>query len=134
MVASAVQVFIPLTLVLVILLSTGIWWASRIKKNLGKQAPDAHVGATSEPLQLDSECATRIRTLSAEPFLLKQTADGLRVQIPNRPIVLVALFAEKGVATALMLAAAQASQHFGQNWTALVSLSDDNSLSLRRLT
>ena len=105
MVASAVQVFIPLTLVLVILLSAGILWASRVKKNLGAQAPDAHVGATSEPLQLDSECATHIRRLSAEPFLLKQAEDGLRVLIADLPIVPVTLFADNGVAAALMLAA-----------------------------
>lgn len=133
MVASAVQVFIPLTLALVILLSAGIWWASRIKKNLGEQAPAAHVGATSEPLQLDSECAKHIRALSAEPFLLKQAADGLRVQITNRPVVPVALFADNGVAAALMLTAAKASEHFGQNWMALASLGDDDTISLRRL-
>ena len=130
---SVSQVFIPLTLVLVILLSAGIWWASRVKKNLGAQAPDAHVGATSEPLQLDSQCAKHIRALSAEPFLLRQAADGLRVQIANRPIVPVALFADSGVAAALMLAAVKANEYFGQDWMALVSLGDDDTISLRRL-
>ncbi len=133
MVASAAQVFIPLTLVLVIMFASGVWWAGRVKKNLGGQAPDAHVGATSEPLQLDSECAARIRTLSSEPLLLKQTEAGLRVQIANRPIVPVALFAEKGVAAALMVAATQASRHFGQNGVALAPLGDDDRISLRRL-
>ena len=133
MVANVAQVFIPLTLTLVIMFAAGVWWAGRVKKTLGEQAPDAHVGATSEPLQLDGECAAHIRTLSSEPFLLKQTEDGLRVQIASRPIVPVALFADKGVAAALMVAAAQASRHFGQNWVALVSLGDDNRISLRRL-
>jgi hypothetical protein len=133
MVASAVQVFIPLTLVLVILLSAGILWASRVKKNLGEHAPAAHVGATSEPLQLNSECAKHIRALSAEPFLLKQAADGLRVQIANRPIVPVALFTDNGVAAALMLAAVKANDQFGQDWMALVSLGNDDTVSLRRL-
>ena len=134
MVASAAQMLLPLTLALIIVLAAVIWFASHAKKNLGERAPAAHVGATSEPLQVSDECAAHIRTLSSEPLLLKQTKDGLRVQIANRPIVPVALFAEKGVASALMVVAAQASRSFGQVWVALVSLGDDNSISLRRLT
>jgi hypothetical protein len=131
--AGAVQVFVPLTLDLALLLSAGIWWATRMKRSLGEQILSAQVGATSEPLRLDDECATRIRALSVEPFLLKQTVDGLRVQIANRPVVPVALFADSGVEAALTLAATQASERFGQSWVALASLDDDDVMSLRRL-
>lgn len=134
LVASATQVVVPFTVAVVALLALAVWWAGHLKKDFGSQAPDVHVGLVTEPLPVSADRAARIRRLSAEPLLLKQTSTGLYVQIENRPAVPVAFFAENGVAQALTAAAVQASQHFGPLWVALATLGDDDTLSLRRLS
>jgi len=98
---SVSQVFIPLTLVLVILALRRYLVGESRQEEPGAQAPDAHVGATSEPLQLDSQCAKHIRALS-RTFPAKTSRGRCVCRFANRPMP-VALFADNGVAAALML-------------------------------
>lgn len=133
--SNAVLVVILVSLGLVVVAAVIWWWAGRMKQNLDQGASGpALVGVTSAPVDVSSECAAQFHALSREPLLLKQTPDGLRVQIEDRPAVPVALFAEKGVAQALLEAAGLASQRFGPQWVALASIGDDGRLSLRRLS
>jgi hypothetical protein len=133
--SSAVVIVILASLGLVLLVGLGWWWANRMKHNLDEgTAAVAMVGASTDPLEVSEECAEQFHALSREPLLLKQTLDGLRVQIEDRPLVPVALFAEKGVAQALLEAAGQASQRFGPQWVALASIGVDGRLSLRRIS
>lgn len=132
--SSSAQIVILVSAALVILVAFGWWLANRMKRDVTDDAGLSRVGAAIEPLLLTAECAEYVRSLSKEPLLLKQTPDGLRVQIDNRPVVPVALFVDKGLASALMEMAMLASKSFGPSWVALATLGDDDRLSLRRLS
>ena len=91
--------------------------------------------ATLEPLVLHvpPASAAQLRALSPEPLLLKQSPDGLRVQIESRPMVPVALFAGKEIGVALIESAALISESLGPQWATLVSAAEDGTLSVRLL-
>ncbi len=90
---------------------------------------------TPEPLVLHvpPASAAQLRAFSSEPLLLKQTPDGLRVQVESRPMVPVALFAGKEIAVALIESAALISESLGPQWATLVSAAEDGTLSVRLL-
>jgi hypothetical protein len=128
---NAAYIIIPF-LVGTMLLALGWWWARRVKRDL-----DAQVAlGTKEPLVLRVPRATaaQLRALSPDPLLLKQAPDGLRVQIENRPMVPVALFAGKDIAVALIESAARISERLGPQWATLVNAAEDGTLSVRLLT
>jgi len=128
---NAIYVIIPF-LVIMILLALGWRWATRVKKDLA--APSVTLG-TLEPLvlHLSPDSAAELRALSSEPLLLKQSPDGLRVQVESRPMVPVALFAGKDVGRALMESAVLISESLGPEWATLVSAAEDGTLSVHLL-
>ena len=128
---NAVYVVIPF-LVIIILLALGWRWATRVKKDLA--ATGVTLG-TLEPLvlHLPPASAAQLRAFSSEPLLLKQSLDGLRVQVENRPMVPVALFAGKDIALALRESAVLISENLGPEWATLVSAAEDGTLSVHLL-
>jgi hypothetical protein len=127
---DAVYLIVPF-LVSTVVLVLGWRWARRVKADL-----EARVAlGTSEPLVLHvpRASAAQLRALSPEPLLLKQSPDGLRVQIESRPMVPVALFAGKDIAVALIESAALISESLGPQWATLVSAAEDGTLSVRLL-
>ena len=127
---DAVYLIVPI-LVGTVLLVLGWRWATRVKKDLATDVTPA----TLEPLVLHVSPATaaQLRALSPEPLLLKQSLDGLRVQVESRPMVPVALFAGKEIGVALMESAALISESLGPLWATLVSAAEDGTLSVRLL-
>ncbi len=109
-----------------------VWFYARnVKKELDEPAGSA-AGARAE-FQLPADRIHELRSLSAEPILLKQTEEGVRVQIDNRPMVPLAVFLGKEVSMALGEAAAAVTQTFGARWVVLVTPREDGRVSVQRL-
>jgi hypothetical protein len=109
-----------------------VWYLARkVKKDLDEPAGSA-AGAHTE-FQLPADRVHELRALSDEPILLKQTEEGVRVQIDNRPMVPLAVFLGKEVSMALGEAAAAVTQAFGAQWVVLVTPREDGRVSVQRL-
>ncbi len=127
------MIVIPLMIAL-LLLSAGVYWYGRRAKNqLDERVPVSRIGV-DEPLDVTGQCAEALHALSAEPVLVKQQLDGTRVQIENRPMVPIALFAGKDVAGALTEAASRISERFGLEWVAIVAVREDGKVTVNRIS
>ena len=84
-------------------------------------------------LTLTPANATRAGKLSREPIVVKQTAEGVRVQLENRPLLPLSMFTDLDAMAALREIAVRITQRFGTEWTALVTVEDDGSVSARRI-
>ena len=131
---SAVYVYVLIFLVVALLALAGVWfYARRVKGDLDT-APSAVTGARAV-LELAPESVARLRELSAEPILLKQGEEGVRVQIEHRPMLPLMAFAGKGeVRAALNEAAVRVSEQWGPKWVVLLSARDDGVVSAQRLS
>jgi hypothetical protein len=120
------------TLVLIVLLVVLYYYASRTKRALQEPAGPA---VTQPPLSvpLSERGAASLAHLSAEPILIRQGADGIRVQLDNRPLVPLVILTDKAAASALREIVATASQHYGAQWTALVTSAGEASVTVQRL-
>ncbi len=65
---------------------------------------------------------------------MKQAPDGLRVQLENRPLIPLAMFSDPAAMAAMREIAVLISQRYGAEWTALVTVADDGTATVRRLT
>jgi hypothetical protein len=109
-----------------------VWfYARRVKTGLDT-APAAAAGARAA-LELTPASVARLRELSAEPILLKQSEEGVRVQIEHRPMLPLMAFVGKDVSSALTEAAGRVSEHWGPRWVVLLTARDDGSVSVQRL-
>jgi hypothetical protein len=106
------------------------YWARTLKARYDEEERARTARMT---LELSAGCTARLRSLTPEPILLKQAADGVRVQIDDRPMVPLVAFLGKDVASALREAALVVAQHFGESWTVLVNVEADESITVRRL-
>ena len=110
-----------------------VWFFARnVKQELDAPVESA-AGARAE-FELPADRVDQLRSLSAEPILLKQSEEGVRVQIDNRPMVPLAVFLGKEVSTALGEAAAAVTQSFGAQWVVLVMPREDGRVSVQRLS
>jgi len=107
------------------------YYARNVKKDLYTPAGSA-AGASTE-FQLPADRIHELRSLTSEPILLKQSEEGVRVQIDNRPMVPLAVFLGKEVSTALGEAAASVTRAFGPRWVVLVTPREDGRVSVQRL-
>jgi hypothetical protein len=106
------------------------WYWARVLKE--RYEAESRTRDSRLRLELSGGGSAELRQLSAEPILLVQSDDGLRVQIDDRPMVpLVALLGDGSAA--LREAAVKVAQHFGQRWTVLLSVDTDESLTVQRL-
>lgn len=117
----------------VVLIGLVIVWrlARRMKDGYDAQATPgagARVRVEMTPDRLE-----QLRLLSAEPILLKQGPDGIRVQIEQRPMVPLVAFVGKDVSTALNEAAFRVTESLGPVWVVLVSPGGDGRLDVQRL-
>jgi hypothetical protein len=123
-----VLVFLGVALVALLL----VWYyARRVKTDLDS-APAAAAGARAA-LEMTPANAARLRELSAEPILLKQSEEGVRVQIEHRPMLPLMAFVGKDVSAALTEAAGRVSEQWGPRWVVLLTAHEDGSVKVQRL-
>jgi hypothetical protein len=109
-----------------------VWYlARRVKRGLD-DAPTAVAGATAA-LELTPGNAARLHELSREPILLKQSDEGVRVQIEHRPMLPLMAYVGKDVSSALTEAAVRVTQQWGPRWVVLLTTREDGSASVQRL-
>jgi hypothetical protein len=129
---SRTEIIVLLILLVMLLILTVVWWwARRLKQDLDTD-PAVIVGARGE-IELSPASLARLRQLSAEPVLLKQSEEGVRVQIENKPMVPLVAFVGKDVSAALREAAMRVSERYGPKWVVLVSAHEDGRVTLQRL-
>jgi hypothetical protein len=122
---------IVVSLLAVVVVLVGAYFARRVKQGL-EQPTGPQIGARAE-FRLSPERISQLRALTAQPILMKQSEEGVRVQIEDRPMVPLAVFLGQEVTAALGEAAAGVSQTFGASWVALVTPRDDGRVSVDRL-
>jgi len=109
-----------------------VWvYARWVKRDLDT-APTAVAGAKAS-LDLHPASVERLRELSEEPILLKQSEEGVRVQIEHRPMLPLMAFVGQDVSAALNEAAMHVSEEWGPRWVVLLTATDDGSVSAQRL-
>lgn len=130
---SGVYLYVLVFLVVALLALLGVWfYARRMKTELGT-SPSAVAGARAS-LELSPESARRLHELSAEPILLKQGEEGVRVQIEHRPMMPLMAFVGSGeVSAALNEAAGRVSEQWGPRWVVLLTTREDGAVSAQRL-
>jgi hypothetical protein len=107
------------------------WYWARTLKERYESESRSHGGAVR--IELSPGHGASLRGLTPEPILLKQAADGVRVQIDDRPMLPLAAFLAGEASAALREAAARIAQHFGQSWTVLLTVHADESVTVQRL-
>jgi hypothetical protein len=131
---SGVYIIVLIFLGVALLALAGVWfYARRVKGDLDT-APSAVTGERTV-LELAPDSAGRLRELSAEPILLKQGEEGVRVQIEHRPMLPLMAFAGQGaVSAALNDASARVSEKWGPKWVVLLTTREDGTVSAQRLS
>jgi hypothetical protein len=110
-----------------------IWFLARRMKTDLDVSPSAVAGARAS-LELAPDNVARLHQLSEEPILLKQSEEGVRVQIEHRPMLPLMAFVGKDVSAALNEAAVRVSEQWGPRWVVLLTAREDGSVSAQRLS
>jgi hypothetical protein len=129
---TGVYVWILIFLVVALCALLFVWFLARRMKSDLDVSPSAVAGARAS-LELDPANAARLHELSEEPILLKQSEEGVRVQIEHRPMLPLMAFVGKDVSAALNEAAARVSEEWGPKWVVLLTAREDGSASAQRL-
>jgi hypothetical protein len=109
-----------------------VWWYARhVKQDLDESA--GIVAGARGVIDLTPASRERLRALSAEPILLKQSEEGVRVQIEHRPMMPLMAFVGKDVSAALGEAAAEITERYGVKWVVLVAVGEDDRVTVQRL-
>jgi uncharacterized membrane protein len=109
-----------------------VWYFARRVKDDLDTSPTAAAGARAS-LELQPGNAARLYELSSEPILLKQSEEGVRVQIEHRPMLPLMAFVGKDVSAALTEAAGRVSEKWGPKWVVLLTTREDGDVSVQRL-
>jgi hypothetical protein len=129
---SGVYVWIAAFLILALGALVVVWYlARRVKRDLDDSS--GAVAGARAALALTPDNVARLHELSAEPILLKQSDEGVRVQIEHRPMLPLMAFVGKDVSAALSEAAVRVTEEWGPRWVVLVTARDDGSVSVQRL-
>jgi uncharacterized membrane protein len=129
---TGVYVWILLFLVVALIALVIIWFYARTLKRDLDTSPTAVAGARAV-LDVAPANAARLHELSAEPILLKQSEEGVRVQIEHRPMLPLMAFVGQDVSAALTEASGRVSEQWGPRWVVLLSAADDGTVSAQRL-
>ena len=130
---SGVYVVVLVFLVVALLALLAVWFYARREKTDLDSSPSAVAGARAS-LELSPQSVSRLRELSAEPILLKQGEEGVRVQIEHRPMMPLMAFVGSGeVSAALNEAAGRVSEQWGPRWVVLLTAREDGGVSAQRL-
>jgi hypothetical protein len=125
----AVTVFLLAALVILIIL----WaYARSVKKDLA--TPPTLSAQARGVIDLAPSSAKQIHEMSEEPVLLKQTEEGIRVQVDRRPMQPLMTLAGTEVSRALNEAAAEVSERYGMTWVVLLSAAEDGRVTVQRLS
>ncbi|HZL63507.1 MAG TPA: hypothetical protein VFD50_00985 [Thermoleophilia bacterium] len=128
---SRTYLVVLLFLAVVLIALVVLWWyARRVKTDLDH--PGIVPGARGE-VELRPESIEQLRRLSAEPILLKQSDEGVRVQIEHRPMMPLMAFVGQDVSAALGEAAVAVSERYGAVWVVLLSPGEDGQATVQRL-
>jgi hypothetical protein len=128
--SAVVWVLVFLSAALVALLL--VWYFGRRVKSDLDSAPTAAAGARAS-LEMTPVNVSRLHELSSEPILLKQSEEGVRVQIEHRPMLPLMAFVGRDVSAALTEAAGRVSEQWGPKWVVLLTARDDGSVKVQRL-
>lgn len=130
---TATSALITLILGLVLTLALVYWYSNRVKRRLDAPVSRAVLQA---PLELDipESAVAGLLKLSREPLLLKQTEDGARVQLNNRPLVPIAILTDKEAVSCLRRLCVTVSEEYGPRWSALVTVKPEGKAVVQRLT
>lgn len=110
----------------------GLWWYARqVKQDLDSQP--AVVAGIRGVIELTPESVSRLRELSSEPILLRQSEEGVRIQVEHRPMLPMMAFAGRQVSGALAEAAAVITERYGVKWVVLMSAGEDGRVIVERL-
>jgi hypothetical protein len=110
-----------------------VWWYARhLKQDLDESS--GIVAGARGVIELTPATMGQLRQLSAEPILLKQSEEGVRVQIEHRPMMPLMAFVGKDVSAALGETAAEITERYGVKWVVLVSVGEDDRVTVQRLS
>jgi hypothetical protein len=109
-----------------------VWWYARhLKQDLDESS--RIVAGARGVIELTPASMDQLRQLSSEPILVKQSEEGVRVQIEHRPMMPLMAFLGKEVSTALGETAAEITERYGVRWVVLVSVAQDDRVTVQRL-
>jgi hypothetical protein len=128
---SAYIVVLAFLIVALIALVVVWWYARHLKQDLDESA--GIVAGARGVIELTPATMGQLRQLSAEPILLKQSEEGVRVQIEHRPMMPLMAFVGKDVSAALGETAAGITERYGVKWVVLVSVGQDDRVTVQRL-
>ena len=129
---TGVYLWILIFLVAALVALLVVWFYARNLKRDLDESPTAVAGARAV-LEVGPASAARLRELSAEPILLKQSDEGVRVQIEHRPMLPLMAYVGQDVSAALTEAAVRVTEQWGPRWVVLLSSGDDGSVTAQRL-
>jgi hypothetical protein len=128
---SAYFVVLVFLIVAFVALAVAWWYARHVKQELDESS---HVVAGARGvIELTPATMEQLRRLSSEPILLKQGEEGVRVQIEHRPLMPLMAFLGKDVSAALGETAAEVTERYGVKWVVLVSVGQDDRVTIQRL-
>jgi hypothetical protein len=128
---SAYIVVLAFLIVALIALVVVWWYARHLKQDLDESS--GIVAGARGVIELTPATMGQLRKLSAEPILLKQSEEGVRVQIEHRPMMPLMAFVGKDVSAALGETAAAITERYGVKWVVLVSVGKDDRVTVQRL-
>ena len=109
-----------------------VWWyARRVKQDLDESS--RIVAGARGVIELTPASMEQLRLLSSEPILLKQSEEAVRVQIEHRPMMHLMAFLGKDVSAALGETAAEITERYGVKWVVLVSVGEDDRVTMQQL-
>jgi hypothetical protein len=124
---------VVLAFLLVALLGLAVAWlyARHVKQDLDESS--TAVAGTRTLIDLTPGSMAQLRGMSAEPILIKQSEEGVRVQIDQRPMLPMMAFSGKPAGAALSETAARVTQLYGAKWVILVSARESDRVTVQRL-
>ncbi len=125
--------FIVLMFLLVALVALAVawWYARHVKQELDESS--RVVAGARGVIELTPASIEQLRQLSSEPILFKQGEEGVRVQIEHRPLMPLMAFLGKDVSAALGETAIAITERYGVKWVVLVSVGQDDRVTIQRL-
>ena len=128
---SRIVVVVVFVVVALVALAIAWWYAHSVKRDLDA-APPPNVGVRGV-IDLAPASIEQLRLLSAEPILLKQSEEGVRIQIEQKPMLPMMAFAGKQGSATVGEAAALITQRYGVKWVVLVSPTENGQVTVQRL-
>jgi hypothetical protein len=129
---SSLAITIVLFVTVALIGLAAVWWyATRVKRELDDTS--GVVAGARGVIELSPESVERLRELTSEPILLKQSEEGVRVQIEHRPMMPLRAFLGRDAAATLQEVAGEVSERYGVKWVVLVDAGDPERVTVKRL-